>query len=107
MFSDIISRDNGAPWGHTGFNTQGWIVNVPVSWVRISDLIATQPGVLLEHLKETGEHYSYTGDPVPHVVIWNDKKYLEDGHHRVVRAALRGQVYVEARVFDMDYVLMA
>jgi hypothetical protein len=98
MFAGIVSRDNGEPWGDTGMTTAKWL-DIPTQRVRIADLIATQPGVLLHALTSTHEP-PIGGDPAPHVIAWHGHMYLEDGHHRTVRAALAGCSHINARVLD-------
>jgi hypothetical protein len=98
MFAGVISRDNGCPWGETGMTTAKWR-NLPTRTVTIAQLTATQPGVLLHAL--TGRPSPVGGDPFPHVIDWDGNLYLEDGHHRVVRAALAGRTEVEARVLHV------
>jgi hypothetical protein len=95
MFAGVISRDNGEPWGTPGMTTAKWRA-VPVVGVRIAELIATQPGVLFSSLRADAPD-PVGGDPFPHVIAWRGELYLEDGHHRVVRAALRGETTVQAR----------
>lgn len=100
MFAGIISRDEGEPWGDTGMSTAKWRT-IPPRTVRIADLIATQPGILIHALSH--EHATTVGgDPIPHVIDWDGRLYLEDGHHRAVRAALRGETHIEARVFLVE-----
>ena len=99
MFKAIISRDNGEPWGPTGMSSSKWL-RQPVQTFRIADLIATQPGILLHALTEGitpvgTDHY-------PHVIHWQGNAYLEDGHHRVVRAAINGERTVVARVLEVE-----
>lgn len=98
MFKDIISRDEGEPWGSSGMTSATWLT-VPVSEVPISELIATQNGIYFHALREDHEHLH--GDPYPHVIKWDGEYYLEDGHHRVVKAALRGAQSVIARVLSL------
>ncbi|QAY16195.1 hypothetical protein SEA_SONALI_83 [Arthrobacter phage Sonali] len=95
MFADIISRDEGEPWGETGMTSQKW-QEVPARSFLISDLIATQPGVLLHALAEDHQG-SHSGDHLAHVVEWEGRFYLEDGHHRAVRARLNGSPRLLAR----------
>jgi hypothetical protein len=95
VFKAIISRDNGEPWGETGMTSAKWL-DVPTTPVRVRDLIATQPGVLLHALTE-GEP-PVGGDPHPHVIDWAGSLYLEDGHHRAVRALISGNDTITARV---------
>ncbi|MGN6589493.1 MAG: hypothetical protein ACTHKE_04300 [Sphingomicrobium sp.] len=54
-----------------------WL-DIPTAILPIRELIATQPGVLLH------------------------AHYLEDGHHRVVRARLNGRRAIRARVLSLD-----
>lgn len=101
MFKAIISRAGGCPWGSTGMTSAKWL-DVPVETVAIADLIATQDGVYFHALVEAtdspdGGIASFCGDPLPHVIDWRGGLYLEDGHHRVVRARLAGQSTVQAR----------
>lgn len=95
MFRAIISRDHGNPWGNPGMNTAKWKTIRPTS-VVIAELIATQPGVLLSALIE--DTPSFSGDDVVHVVSFEGDLYLEDGHHRVVRALIAGEKSIKARV---------
>lgn len=67
--------------------------------VTIEDLTATQPGVLLHALIGVGTPVG--GDPLPHVIDWRGVRYLEDGHHRVMRALLRGEHTIVARVLHL------
>jgi len=99
MFKAIISRDNGEPWGPTGMSTSKWL-RQPVQTFRIADLIATQPGILLHAL--TDGFQSRGADAYPHVIQWQGNTYLEDGHHRVVRAAINGERTVSARVLEVN-----
>jgi len=94
MFASVISRDGGAPWPACGMTSALWLER-PINDFAIRQLIATQPGVMFEPL--INPQPSYSGDPYPHVVIWRGGRYLEDGHHRVIRAALAGQTLVKAR----------
>lgn len=100
MFAGIISRDHGCPWGDIGMSTAKWL-GIPTETVMIADLTATQPGVLLHALSDDAPT-PVGGDPVPHVIAWDGHLYLEDGHHRIVRARLAGQHTVEARVLYVD-----
>lgn len=98
MFAGVISRDGGEPWGPTGMTSAKWL-SVPARELYISDLTATQPGVLFHAL--AGKPAPVGGDALPHVIAWRDGLYLEDGHHRVMRAALAGQLRITARVLQV------
>lgn len=100
MFKDVISRAKGAPWGTTGLTSETWLL-VPLERVDINTLIATQDGIYFEPLiRHTLP--SYSGDLYPHVVVWKNKNYLEDGHHRAVIALLSGETWIMARVLEMS-----
>lgn len=99
MFKNIISRDNGCPWGTSGQTSATWL-NVPVVKVPISELVATQPGVLLHALSETPPT-PVGGDKYPHVILWEGTYYLEDGHHRIVRRLLKGKKKVKVRLLEL------
>lgn len=101
MFKAVISRDNGTPWGETGMTTARWKAEVVPELVRIADLTATQPGVLFHALATDWSEPPVGGDPLPHVIAHRGALYLEDGHHRVTRAALRGRTHVPARVLTV------
>lgn len=98
MFKRVISRDDGAPWGHTGLNSKTWL-DVPVYPVLINNLIATQPGVYFDALIKMETPVG--GDKYPHVVMWDGEMYLEDGHTRVTRAMLDGKRSVDVRIWEM------
>lgn len=95
MFAGIVSRDNGEPWPAQGMTSAKWR-DVPVDVVYIASLYATQPGVLFHALGDDAPP-PVGGDPLPHVIDWQGLLYLEDGHSRVVRAALRGNRLVCVR----------
>lgn len=94
MFAGIAAD---RPWPATGLTTAGWLRIRPQE-IEIGLLWASQPGILLEPLL-TRSPSSVSGDPIPHVVAWRGKLYCEDGHHRLVRAAINGQQRVLVRVF--------
>jgi hypothetical protein len=75
------------PWPPTGLTTARWIAEVPVLDVRLDELHLTQQHVnvaaLFGHTDPAG-----SADTYPHVVEWAGCMWLEDGHNRVVRAAL-------------------
>ena len=97
MFKRIVSRENGTPWPPTGMNTEKWRT-LPLNQFPISELIAMQDGVYFHAL---AEDYVHMHDDWPHVVLWNGEAYLEDGHHRVVKALLRGEEFIVARVLGL------
>lgn len=82
-------------WPTTGLTSRTWL-NQPVAVFEIATLWACQRGVHFAHLIGPPPE-PYGGDPLPHVVIWNGERVIEDGHHRVMRALLAGQRHIEAR----------
>jgi hypothetical protein len=98
IFRSVISRDNGTPWLATGMTSARWLT-IPVRRVKIADLTATQPGIYFHGLDL--EHH-VGGDPHPHVINWAGHLYLEDGHHRTLRAALNGEHTITARVLTIE-----
>lgn len=95
MFAAVISRDHGEPWGPTGMTSALWLT-IPARPVLIAELVATQPGLYLHPLIEPATPVG--GDPYPHVIDWRGRLYLEDGHHRTVKARLDGATTIDARV---------
>jgi hypothetical protein len=76
------------PWQqHTTMTTQLWLRR-PVRLFPLSDLWVTQDTLSL--LSLIGPDTSACGDPYPHVIEWRREFYLEDGHHRALRAAVNG-----------------
>ena len=69
---------------------------IPSEQVRLADLIPTQEQVSVADLLDPDTPFS--GDEVIHVVRWRNRLYIEDGHHRYVRAMLRGRRWIAARV---------
>lgn len=99
IFRETVDRPGGVgPWGETGMTSGRWL-GVPARLVRIDTLIATQDGVYFHGLHAVTHP---GGDPLPHVIAWRGREYLEDGHHRVVRAALNGDAYILARVLTVS-----
>lgn len=98
MFKAAVSRANGTPWPAPGMTSEKWL-DVPIRELLIAELIATQDGVYFEPL--INDLIPIGGDPYPHVVEWCGDLYLEDGHHRVVKAILRHEPTVLARVLEV------
>lgn len=83
--------------------TARWINEIPVSLVSADTLVFTQEEIsLIKVLESMQGHPNIAGDMYPHVVRWQGTNYLEDGHHRVAVAMLRGEISVSARVLDLD-----
>ena len=86
------------PYPATELNSQRWVAEVPVEAVSLGELCFTQDGVMLENLLQIVDG----PDPYPHVVRWQGKMYLENGHSRVARALIQGVEVIQARVFAVN-----
>jgi hypothetical protein len=92
-FAGIVAT---RPYPPTGLAT--W-AGVPVETVDLAALVLTQ-----RHLGSIaalfGAERRPGGDAYPQVVRWAGVDYLEDGHHKVCRAALwRGALAMRMRVY--------
>lgn len=88
--------DLSRPYPSTGLTTARWMAEVPTEMVMFSRLYLTQDKLSIPGLLG---YNTYSVDIYPHVVRWQDTLYLEDGHHRVLRAALRNALGMPMRVF--------
>lgn len=91
--------DTSRAWPSQGMTSDKWL-DVPVQIVWVQDLIATQDGVYLDPIIRPGMPVG--GDSYPHVVFWQGKYFLEDGHHRVMRLVIDGAVMIRARVLEIE-----
>lgn len=82
-FAGIVTE---RPYPPTGLTSARWLNEVRIEPVEFAELYLTQNGVRISPLFGVEPHES--SDLFPHVVQWNGKRYLENGHHRVTRAAL-------------------
>lgn len=82
------------PWEPMGFTTADWL-RVPLIMLPLIELIPTQD-VIPELLQ--GPDTSYCGDKYPHIVKWEGKTFINDGHHRIARAIRRAQAHARAIV---------
>lgn len=73
------------PYPPTGLTTALWAARVRPIEIAFADLWLTQKHVRVKPLFGITDRDS---DAFPHVVFWRGEFYLEDGHHRVTRAAL-------------------
>jgi len=82
------------PFEPLGMCTDDWLKIEPQE-VDIHALIPCQ-----EHLSDEilPEGHSFCGDKIIHVVHFEDKKYISDGHHRINEAKKRGEIKIKARV---------
>ncbi len=73
---------------------------VKPEWVFLPDLWLTQTKVTIEGL--FGKTYST--DQYPRAVrVPDGRVFLEDGHHRIVTAAKRGEQWAQIRVWDWPH----
>lgn len=82
----------------TDMNTAKWKLIQP-ELIEIGLLIPTQ-----SHICEyTEEETSYCKDYYVHVVLFEGKLFLQDGHNRVVKEIKRGNTMIVARVKRLSY----
>src|SRR5688500_13881279 len=86
------------PWEPTGMTTERWLL-IPLRRVALATLIPSH-GTREEWVK--GPSTSWCGDPHPHVVVWQGRSYLSDGHHRVARARRQGHKTMWVRVLEHE-----
>jgi hypothetical protein len=90
------------PFEPTGLTTSEW-KKISPSWINIDELVLVQDVVSIKGLVNAANHGpTYSGDSVPHVVIYKGKKYLSDGYHRYCVAVIRGEPLIAARIFNKD-----
>lgn len=82
-FSGVVER---RPYPPTGLTTERWRREVPIELVELRHLTLTQRHLYVDAL--LGYEGVPDGDAYPHVVSFDGKLYLEDGHTRVVREVL-------------------
>lgn len=86
----------------TGLTTARWQAEVPTRWVRFADLWLTQDHVDILALFGRSSRAAVS-DEFPHVVVWQDIRLVEDGHCRIVRAALcADQTGMDMRVHHIN-----
>jgi hypothetical protein len=77
--------DEHRNWPATGLTTARWVAEIPAEHVLFCHVWLTQRHVDVAALFGVTLRKS---DQHPHCVAWNGRLHVEDGHHRVVRAAL-------------------
>lgn len=82
------------PYEPLGMCTEKWMEITP-ELVEIDSLIPSQTH-LVEH--ELPKGHSFCGDPIVHVVSFNNKLYISDGHHRINESKIAGEKKILARI---------
>lgn len=98
MEASLFKRYSFRDYPNIGMTTEKWL-DIPTKTVNIEDLIATQKHVYIESL--LGPETSFCRDMFVHVVEWQGELFLEDGHHRAVRAWINNRETLEARVLTI------
>ncbi len=91
------------PYPEHGYDQRDWARIAPEQ-VLLGDLVTTKRTLDLDALLE--EDSTFYGDLFAHVVQWRGERYLEDGLHRALRAALQQRSTLHARVLDLDAVTL-
>jgi len=86
---------DGRPYPDHGLTARGWAA-LPPRQVRLDELVTTKDQLDLSSLLD--EDSTFYGDLFAHVVEWRGERYLEDGLHRALRAALQQRHVLHARV---------
>lgn len=85
-----------------GMTTDKWKLISPTE-VLIADIRPSQSYVSIQALIDLHLNQWFNQrDIYPHIVKQDDIWWLEDGHHRYVRALLRDQLMLTCRVLDND-----
>lgn len=88
------------PFEPTGLSTKDWKLIKP-QFVDVSELVLVQDIVSIKGLINAMRNgLTFSGDTVPHVVVYRGKKYLASGYHRYVIALVREEPLLIARVFE-------
>jgi hypothetical protein len=72
---------------------------VPVGLIWFKDLILTQHWLTVEQLLQESKR-SEACDTYEQVVRWNNKNYLVNGHHRVLKKWIQGEVGSVMRILS-------
>lgn len=93
----VMKLGTERPYPATGLTSELWL-EIPQEWVWFNNMTTTQDGVHLHALLFGSCPYS--GDEIPHTVLYEGRHYLEDGHTRVARAILDGELGMWCRVYQ-------
>lgn len=91
--------DPARPFEPTGMTTAAWMA-LPVTEIVLRTLTFCQASVSVVGLLAP-QPSPWCADPFIHVVAYAGQSYLDDGHHRVVRALLQGQATLPGRILDL------
>ncbi|QQV91505.1 hypothetical protein M1M25_gp007 [Tenacibaculum phage Gundel_1] len=82
---------------NTDFNFKSFGPNdfIKKEFIKIEDLTPNQEHIELNTLTEKIKGKNLT---VPHVLLYNDKKILIDGHHTVIAKLLKGQSKILCKI---------
>lgn len=87
------------PYRLQGMTTALWKL-LPIEQVELEGLVFTQHHLWTLAMVNPG--LSFTEDTYPYLVKYGGRYYVEDGHHRVVKAILTNVMTVQARVYDYE-----
>jgi Arc/MetJ family transcription regulator len=86
------------PYPEHGARGRDWAA-IPPRPVQLDELITTKRELQIDRL--FAEDSTFFGDLFCHVVAWRGEKYLEDGLHRALHAALQQRRIIYARVLPL------
>lgn len=95
----MLTVAEGRPYPPTGLTTSTWR-QVRPQWISWDDVTTTQRHVSIEAMLGVFDGAGSTDDR-PHVVEYEGRLYLEDGHNRMVRDLLAGRRHGYARVYRL------
>lgn len=70
--------------------------------MKVSDLVATQPFVRVKDVDKLKSQVSDTHPTHIRVVTYKGLHYIDDGHHAVMAAKLRGNKYINVSHVNLD-----
>lgn len=91
----LIEVETIKPYPATMMTSKDWAA-IPLEVVELDCLIATQEYLSISVLFDLDHRRGL--DRFPWLVEWEEELYIENGHHRIVRALLIGKCKGRARV---------
>lgn len=85
-------------WPRTGLSTRAW-QQIPPVLLPITALWTTQDVDHAAVLRKLAGEPSWCGDPLLHVIDWDGRWWVEDGHHRLRARIMRADHHVWCRVW--------